>query len=340
MADAALPSGSKALPSGSKALPSDSKNTANTTGVYTSVDELLRLRHLSRDLTLTMRKRSQALLEGSVRTRYRGRGMEFAEVRPYQPGDDIRTIDWRVTARVQAPYTKLFQEERERPIFVMVDQRSPMFFGSRLCFKSVFAAQVASVVAWIANHNSDRIGGLLFGDSRQGDIRAKRSQHAVLDLLHQLVEFNRALTGPIPPAGSIPLLDMLTETSRIARPGSLVILISDFHDFTQTCREPLSQLAKRSDVMALHVYDPLERRLPHAARLAISDGQQRLTLDVSTVAQPFQAAFERHQAELWQSCSNSGVQYVHAPISQPLEGFVRDLFSPRRKSRHNAGGAA
>ena len=309
-------------------------SAADTSGVYVSVDDLLRLRHLSRDLTLTTRKRSQALLEGSVRTRYRGRGMEFSEVRPYQPGDDIRTIDWRVTARVQAPYTKLFQEERERPIFVMVDQRSPMFFGSQLCFKSVFAAQVAAVIAWIANNNSDRVGALVFGDRRQGDIRAKRSKHAVLDLLHQLVEFNRALTGPIPADGGTSLLDMLTETSRIARPGSLVILLSDFHDFSAECREPLSRLAKRSDVMALHVYDPLERQLPRGGQLAVSNGTDRLTLDLATVARQFQSAFDEQQAGLRQACNNTGVQYVHAPVNQSLEGFVRDLFSPRRKTRH------
>lgn len=306
---------------------------ADAAGVYVSVDELLRLRHLSRDLTLTTRKRSQALLEGSVRTRYRGRGMEFSEVRPYQPGDDIRTIDWRVTARVQAPYTKLFQEERERPIFVMVDQRSPMFFGSQQCFKSVFAAQVATLIAWIANNNSDRIGALVFGDNRQGDIRAKRSKHAVLDLLHQLVEFNRELAGPIPADGGTSLLDMLTETSRIARPGSLVILLSDFHDFSSECREPLSQLAKRSDVMALHVYDILERQLPRAGQLAVSNGSDRLTLDLGAVAQRFQSAFDQHQNGLRQTCNNTGVQYVHAPVNQSLEGFVRDLFSPRRKTR-------
>lgn len=312
---------------------------SNAPGVYVSVDELLRLRHLSRDLTLTTRKRSQALLEGSVRTRYRGRGMEFSEVRPYQPGDDIRTIDWRVTARVQAPYTKLFQEERERPIFVMVDQRSPMFFGSQVCFKSVFAAQIATVIAWIANNNSDRIGALLFGDRRQGDVRAKRSKHAVLDLLHQLVEFNRELSGPVATEGGTTTLDMLTEASRIARPGSLVILLSDFHDFTSDCREPLSQLAKRSDVMALHVYDPLERQLPRAGQLAISNGSDRLTLDVAAVARQFQTAFDQHQTGLRQICNNTGVQYVHAPANQSLEGFVRDLFSPRRKTRHTSTGA-
>lgn len=304
----------------------------SSVGVYTSVNELLRLRHLSKDLTLATRKRSQALLEGSVRTRYRGRGMEFAEVRPYQPGDDIRTIDWRVTARVQAPYTKLFQEEHERPIFVLVDQRSPMFFGSQNCFKSVYAARLATVVAWIANQNNDRIGALLFGDEQQRDIRARRSKHAVLELLHQLVEFNQRLRSPIA-ATMTPLHEMLTETSRVARPGSLVILLSDFHDFTASCAEPLSQLAKRSDVMAIHLYDSLERQLPPARQLAISDGSRRLTLDVASVAETFLKTFDERQQRLRQSCVTSGVQYVHAPVHQDLAGFVRDLFTSRKSRR-------
>lgn len=310
--------------------------SALTTGVYTSVEELLHLRHLCKDLTLETRKRSQALLEGAVRTRYRGRGMEFAEVRPYQPGDDIRTIDWRVTARVQAPYTKLFQEERERPIFVLVDQRSPMFFGSQTCFKSVYAARLAAVVAWIANTNSDRVGALVFGDTSQGDIRARRSKHAVLDLLHQLVDFNQRLRSPATVAMT-PLLDMLTESSRIARPGSRVLLLSDFHDFTPACAEPLSQLAKRSDVMAIHLYDPLERHLPPASQLAISNGSERLTLEVARVANAFREAFEMRQQQLRKSCNSSGVQYVHAPISEDITRFVRDLFSPRRKTRRSEG---
>jgi uncharacterized protein (DUF58 family) len=312
--------------------------TSPAPGVYTSVDELLRLRHLSKDLTLETRKRSQALLEGAVRTRYRGRGMEFAEVRPYQAGDDIRTIDWRVTARMQAPYTKLFQEERERPIFVLVDQRAPMFFGSQTCFKSVYAAQMAAVVAWIANANSDRVGALVFGNSDQGDIRARRSKHAVLDLLHQLVDFNRRLNAPTT-SGMTPLVDMLMESSRIARPGSRVLLLSDFHDFSPECVEPLSRMAKRSDVMAVHIYDPLERALPPAHRLAISNGSERLTLEVTRVAQAFRDVFESRQQALRKSCNNNGIQYVHAPVNLELSQFVRDLFSPRRKTRRNEGAA-
>ena len=224
------------------------------------------------------------------------------------------------------------QEEHERPIFVLVDQRSPMFFGSQNCFKSVYAARLATVVAWIANQNNDRIGALLFGDEQQRDIRARRSKHAVLELLHQLVEFNQRLRSPIA-ATMTPLHEMLTETSRVARPGSLVILLSDFHDFTASCAEPLSQLAKRSDVMAIHLYDSLERQLPPARQLAISDGSRRLTLDVASVAETFLKTFDERQQRLRQSCVTSGVQYVHAPVHQDLAGFVRDLFTSRKSRR-------
>lgn len=302
-------------------------------GVYTQVDELLRLRHLAKGLTLEARQQSRALIGGAVRTRYRGRGMEFAEVRPYQPGDDIRTIDWRVTARVQSPYTKLFQEERERPVFVIVDQRSPMFFGSSHAFKSAFAAKLASVIAWTAAANNDRIGALVFGDEGQRDIRARRGKHAVLDFLNQLHEFNRDLLSPIARETTLSMEDMLTEASRIARPGSLVILLSDFHDFSPTCKEPLNMLAKRSDMMAVHIYDQLERQLPHVQQFAVSNGRERLQVMVKPLAKRFRDEFDSKQAEIKQTCINSRVQYINAPVNQDFELFVRDLFATRGGKR-------
>lgn len=304
-------------------------STALPDGVYAQVDELLRLRYLATDLTLEARQQSRALLGGAVRTRYRGRGMEFAEVRPYQPGDDIRTIDWRVTARVQSPYTKLFQEERERPVFVVVDQRSPMFFGSSHAFKSAFAAKVASVIAWTAAANNDRIGALVFGDKDQRDIRARRGKHAVLDLLNQLHQFNRALQSPIAEQATLSMENMLTEASRIARPGSLVILLSDFHDLTPQCKEPLNMLAKRSDMMALHIYDLLEQQLPDLQQFSVSNGRDRLNVQVKRLAQSFRDEFAQKQREIQQTCINSRVQYVSAPVNQDFEFFVRDLFNTR-----------
>lgn len=308
-------------------------SSASSEGVYAQVDQLLRLRHLAKGLTLEARQQSQALMGGAVRTRYRGRGMEFAEVRPYQPGDDIRTIDWRVTARVQSPYTKLFQEERERPVFVVVDQRSPMFFGSSHAFKSVFAAKIASVVAWIASANNDRIGALVFGDTEQKDTRAHRGKHAVLDLLNELHHFNQRLQSPLPKEGMISLRSMLSEASRIAKPGSLVIVLSDFHDFSDDCSEPLSMLARRSDTMALHIYDELEQHLPDLQQFTVSNGHERLNVQVKNLAQSFSDAFRERQQRLQRACTNTRVQYVNAPTNQELEQFVRDLFTPRSGAR-------
>lgn len=302
-------------------------------GVYTDVDELIRLRHASKDLVLKTRKQSTAIMGGAVRTRYRGRGMEFAEVRPYQAGDDIRTIDWRVTARMQAPYTKLFQEEKERPVFVMVDQRAPMFFGSIDLFKSVYAARLAAAVAWIANNNNDRVGALVFGDREQRDIRAKRSKHAVLDLLNQVVALNQLLQSPIKPEGATSLQTMLTETSRVAHPGSLVILLSDFHDFDAACGEPLSRLGKRSDVLCMHLYDPLEVNLPPVSQLMVSDGTHRFDINAQSIGKRFTQIFKQKQEFLRQKCINSGVQYINVPTAINPSDFIYDLFNARSKKR-------
>src|SRR4051812_1422822 len=198
---------------------SDQLAHLNPTGAYVNLANLLRLRFAAQDLKLFVKRAVKSQLNGAERTRFRGRGMDFEEVRLYQAGDDVRSIDWRVTARTQVPHTKLYREERERPVFVLVDQRAPMFFGSQRCFKSVLAAHIAANLAWAALNNSDRIGGLIFGDKAQRDIRPRRSKHAVLELLHQLREFNQQLQSPISPADSKPLSALLNDARRIAKPG-------------------------------------------------------------------------------------------------------------------------
>lgn len=321
-----------------------SKPKSPPQGIYCSVQGLLRLRYLARDLTLQARQQSRALLSGSVRTRYRGRGMEFAEVRPYQPGDDIRTIDWRVTARMQAPYTKLYQEEHERPVFIMVDQRAPMFFGSQHQFKSTFAAELASVIAWIAHANNDRVGALVFGDQEQTDLRAKRGKHPLMALFNQLCDYNSALSSPVKASNAIILEAMLCEASRVAHPGSLVVLISDFHDYTPPCAEPLAQLAKRSDLLVIHLYDPLEVKLPvQQLPLTVSNGQERIRLSEQTGAEHLTKSFNQRRELLRRDCQVHGVQYVDGGLTHTVEAFATDLFKPRQGKKlrvlTTAGGA-
>lgn len=313
--------------------------TTAVPGVYLAVEDLLALRGPAQQLNLHKQRPSQAIMGGQGRTRFRGRGMEFAEVRPYQPGDDIRTIDWRVTARTQSPYTKLFQEERERPVLVLVDQRSPMFFGSRYMLKSVYAAQIAAVIGWAAHQVGDRIGGLIVGDSEQNDLRAARGKQGLLRFFSALSEYNRKLTTPLANSENNALVDILQALNRVVRPGSQVFLLSDFHDLNAACAEPLSLMAKHSDVMAIQIYDALEVQLPKRSWLRISNGKQQVTLDTQAVLPGFQQAFYAQQEFLSQMCLNNRIVCAQAPVSASVEPLLQSLFHAKAHQGKAAGEA-
>lgn len=269
-------------------------------GAHTRIDDLLGLRFAARELQLTPRQQGRSLLSGGVRTRFRGRGMEFEEVRHYQAGDDIRSIDWRVTARTSVPHTKLFCEERERPVILMIDQRNAMFFGSRSCFKSVLGAHIAALLGWAALANNDRVGALVFGDIEERDFRPKRSRHTLLAVLRTLHQFNTSLRSPLPAANTISLSQRLRDLRRIARPGSAIMIISDFHDIDQACDEQLYQLSRHGDVSLLHVCDALEGQLPANLQLTVSDGSSRRVLDTRSrqLREHYRQQFDSHLKHL------------------------------------------
>lgn len=302
-------------------------------GAYCDLKDLLRLRFAARDLKLFAQRPARSLLTGGVRTRMRGRGIDFEEVRLYHPGDDVRTIDWRVTARTQVPHTKIFREERERPVFVVVDQRSPMFFGSRTCFKSVLAAHLGAMIAWAALNQSDRIGGLIFGDDSQRDIRARRSKHAALEILHQLHEYNRRLSSPVSDIEPIGMETILADARRIAKPGSAVFVLSDFHDFNQRCEQQLFELARHTDVTLMHLYDPLERELTGNQPLTVSDGQQRCQLPAQDrlFQSAYRSRFEQHLAYVTGCCQRLSLPLLSYATTDDIHTQMRERFAARTR---------
>ncbi len=200
-------------------------------------------------------------------------------MRSYQPGDDIRTIDWRVTARTGSAHTKLFREERERPVLVVVDQRNSMFFGSSHCFKSVLAAQLASLLAWSALDGGDRVGGLVFNEQGHQEIRPRRSRKTVLALLSQIAQIQQRPAPGHARAQQDSFATMLANLRRIARPGSSLFLISDFRGASQEVRrEHLFELAKHTELTAMACADPLESELPRAGTYAVTNGSARSEL--------------------------------------------------------------
>lgn len=253
-------------------------NRDKASGVYVQLNQLLNCRYQAKKLKLFNNRVANNQLLGETRSHFRGLGMEFEEVRPYHPGDDIRALDWRVLARTGKPYTKLFREEQERPIHLIIDQRSTMFFGSADSFKSVVAAQVAALLAWAALSGSDRIGGQVFTEARHQDIRAKRNRQAVLSLLQALYESNHSL--PLTAiAEPLTLSSILEESRRICRPGSAVFIVSDCYGFDDNSRKQFGLLAAHCDLTIMYISDHLEQQLPALkgfnSNLAISDGDQQ-----------------------------------------------------------------
>ena len=264
-------------------------------GAFVDINELIALRFPARQLKPGYRSRALSALAGPNKSNFRGRGIDFEEVRTYQQGDDIRTIDWRVTARTGNAHTKLFREERERPVLVVVDQRSCMFFGSQYCFKSVLAGQIASLLSWSALHRGDRVGGLVFDDSGHREIRPRRSRKTVLTLLSQIAKFNQALPGA-PEPGTDSFSTMLANLRRIARPGSSLFLVSDFRGGTDNrSREHLFELAKHTELTAIACSDPLESRLPRAGTYAVTNGRERSELH--TADRQLRHRYQQHTQE-------------------------------------------
>ncbi len=278
-----------------------------------SQSSLIALNNTARQLRLRP-GRVRAMHSGSHLSAFKGLGMELEEVRPYQPGDDLYSIDWRVTARTGQAHTKVFREERERPVLIWVDFRHAMFFGTRNCFKSVLAAHTAALLAWLTVQHGDRVGGIVFADQRHDEIRPLRGNKGALRLIHTLSR-HPAWDPPPAPAtaapGSETLCAALQRLQQLSRPGSLLFLISDFYDFDEPAAQALTAACHQRDAVMLHVSDPMERRLPDKGYLHFSDGQTEIGIHAFNpqVQQRFQRQFEQRRQWLKNLCEQRRLHY-------------------------------
>src|SRR3989338_5513272 len=245
-------------------------NAVAEPGIRVSLAELIEMRHRVREVQLFSTPSRRSPLIGLHHSKLRGRGVDFDQVRVYQAGDDVRTIDWRVTARTQEPHTKLFHEERERPIYILVEQSRRLFFGSGLQFKSVLAAQAASLIGWAALGHNDRIGGLVFSDQEHHEIKPRRSKQSLLQLLNRLVRANQALHSEI--AADRDAFGLALRRAReVLRPGSLVIVLCDERALSDGSEQQLTLLARHTDLLLLPLSDPLDHDLPAAGLLRFAE---------------------------------------------------------------------
>jgi len=253
-------------------------------GAEVSLKELIALQLPAKGLRLVQHGTAANVLAGSHGSRFRGRGMDYAESRNYQAGDDIRNMDWRVTARTGQAHIKLYEEERERPVIVMLDLTPSMFFGTRGTFKSVQAANCAALIAWATVAGGDRIGALLFNGGHL-ELSPQSGKRGALRLLRHLVSATHPSHGLATTPHHHSFNQALKRLRRIVRPGSLLFIISDFYGVDEATDLQLLRLHHHHDLIAVRVHDVLEFAAPPAGRYGVSDGQQRSILDTHSRAQ-------------------------------------------------------
>ena len=297
-------------------------------GIAVDLKELIGLRHQARQIDLVPRGRVLATQSGGHLSPFRGRGMEFDESRVYQAGDEPRNMDWRVTARSGTPHVKLFREERERPVWMVVDQGPGMRFGTRVAFKSVIAARAAALLGWAASDNGDRVGGMVFDGSRVVQHRPAAGKRGLLPLL-------QTLANPQHAAESGDELFANTVAGQFApaiRSGSLVFLISDFHGLETDHVAWMAKLARTNELVMVHVFDRLEAAAPPPGRYAVVDGDQRAMIDTSSASlrMHWSERFEQHRANLLNLSQRYRAHLVELRTDQPIAETLRNGLRPRR----------
>ncbi|MEN9438229.1 MAG: hypothetical protein RIR09_2884 [Pseudomonadota bacterium] len=290
--------------------------------------DLVALRGAAHGLTLHARRPAMAQLHGSHRSTQRGRGLEFEEVRLYAPGDDARTIDWRVTARRGKPHTKLFREERERPVWIVADLHPGLFFGSKSQFKSTLLLRAAALLGWVAVLGGDRVGAVIADAIDAVRILAPRNRDAaVLPILQALVDGQPRAPGVPQSTG---LLRALTTLRPLLKPGSLVLLLSDFSEISSDVQECLSSISLHNDCRLLWLTDPLERSGLPAGAHRVGLPQRLWWVDGQASRSAWQSAWNGREQRLTELANRLHMPLVQLDTADPFpERLVSLLREPK-----------
>ncbi len=299
--------------------------------IVPDLEELLALRGAAHGLSLLHgRRAARATMLGAHSSAQRGRGLEFQEVRAYVAGDDPRNIDWRVTARRGRPHTKLFREERERPVWLLVDLQPGLFFGTRRQLKSALAVRAAALLAWVTSLGGDRIGAVIArGGAEPRILPARAREAAVLPLLDALLQSQPTAPGQPAP---LALEGALRALVPLARPGSRILAISDFAGLREEAGSLWTTLAAHSDLRLFWVTDPLEEEgLPNGRFRAGLPGRLRI-LEGARVRERWHQAWREREARVAALSQSHAAPVVRLDTREPVEHVLRPLLRPRQSA--------
>lgn len=294
-------------------------NTPYSTGVDVQLTELLSYKQHAKLKLNGKRLVASRQLSGNYLANIKGRGMEFAEVRHYQPGDDVRAIDWAVTARTGKAHTKLFQEEKERPVFLLVDISDSMIFGSKFAFKSVQACHLAALLSWQAKQRNDRLGGIVFNQQQVAELKPTSRSKGLMAFLHQSQSLCKKVAFKTEQQQS--LLLQLKRLSHLVQTGSQVHLISDFSQLDEACYKLINLIRRHNQVTAWQISDPLESSLPKQmlhAGFKINALKGNGFLRNQQQQQSYQNAANQRQHLMQSNLLRYGIAHYHISSASPL----------------------
>ena len=298
----------------------------NKTNIYASLKELVALQHQASGFSFLPKQPVHSILSGRHSSRLRGRGLNFEELRHYRAGDDIRTLDWKVTNRTKKPHVRVYTEERERSVLLLVDQRIAMFFGSQVKMKSVVAAEMAALAAWRTLSVGDRVGALVFNDEEIEKVKPQRSRNAVMQVLSHTVTMNHGLSaGQEGPQNSLQLNRVLQQAELLCGHDFLVVVISDMSGWNLETIKRVKRLSMHNDLIVPLIFDPMEKELPAQRQMVVSDGLMQIEVNPgkSELKQHFSDSFSSEVDVLQRDLSKYGVPVISIDTVSPVQQQIR-----------------
>lgn len=310
----------------------------STQNIIPTLKELLKLEHLvaSTGFSLLPKQPVHSVLAGKHASKLRGRGLDFEEVRKYVAGDDIRNIDWRVTARTGITSTKVFTEEKEKPVLAITDMTSGMFFGSQVYTKSFIAAQLVAIAAFKVLKNGDRFGGLVFNNEDCKVFSPHRSRTVVMQYLKKLVDESQELAKNktvIQPKSEL-LEKALLRTVSMATHDYVIMVVSDFYDITPSAKKHLIQLSKHNDVILTRITDPLEEKLPKN-KMVLSDGDLQLMWESGkkNSGKKYEDSYREEKGNFLTDMEKYGIPVLMLNTVDSIDVQLKSLFKTKLKIR-------
>ncbi len=258
-------------------------------------------------------KRQPSDMAGEVKSVFKGRGIEMEEIREYTYGDDVRDIDWRVTARKKSPYTKIYAEEKDREIYVLLDLSASMVFGTRKELKSVTASKTAALIGWLAKENHDRFGALIYDGREMRTFKSQQNRAHLMAVLKKIAETGqKILSVPEEKAASGSLAKPLQTMSKLIKSRAAVFVVSDFYAFGEAEKKALAALAKKGQVFCVNVFDLLEEMAPKSGEYMVEQNGRSLVFDSRPAAfrQEYQSYFAAKKTAVREFCRRFNCRYM------------------------------